>query len=53
MWNWAVANISLLAVGASSPEILLALVETLLTLGQVISYFGRVFGCRVGCWNST
>lgn len=40
VWNWAVANITLLAVGSSSPEILLSLIETLLTLNQPAGEIG-------------
>lgn len=46
VWNWAVANITLLALGSSSPEILLALIETLLTLGQPAGEIGP--SCIVG-----
>ena len=34
VWNWVVANISLLAVGSSSPEILLVTVEAIVSLGK-------------------
>lgn len=46
VWNWAVANITLLAVGTSSPEILLALVETLRDLGKEAGEIGP--SCIVG-----
>jgi Ca2+/Na+ antiporter len=46
VWNWAVANITLLAVGSSSPEILLSLIETLLTLGRPAGEIGA--SCIVG-----
>ena len=46
VWNWAVANITLLAVGSSSPEILLAIVECLLTLGQPAGELGP--SCIIG-----
>mmetsp|Transcript_8922 Transcript_8922/g.24087 ORF Transcript_8922/g.24087 Transcript_8922/m.24087 type:complete len:863 (+) Transcript_8922:104-2692(+) len=34
VWNWVVANISLMAFGTSAPEILLSIVETLTQLGS-------------------
>eukprot|EP00798_Chlamydomonas_sp_ICE-L_P026843 gene26843-4446_t len=34
VWNWVVANITLMAVGSSSPEILLAIIETIMALGK-------------------
>jgi len=40
VWNWVVANITLLAVGSSSPEILLSLIDTLLTLDQPAGQIG-------------
>ncbi|KAG1678958.1 hypothetical protein FOA52_013021 [Chlamydomonas sp. UWO 241] len=40
VWNWAVANITLLAVGGSSPEILLSIVDTILTLGKTSGTIG-------------
>jgi len=40
VWNWAVANITLLAVGSSSPEILLSLVDTIITLNQPAGQIG-------------
>lgn len=40
VWNWAVANISLLAVGTSSPEILLSIIEALLTLDKAPGAIG-------------
>ncbi|KAG1658789.1 hypothetical protein FOA52_011731 [Chlamydomonas sp. UWO 241] len=46
VWNWAVANITLLAVGTSSPEILLSLIDTVLTLGQTNGKIGAA--CIVG-----
>lgn len=46
VWNWAVANITLLAIGTSSPEILLAIVECLLTLGQPTGELGP--SCIIG-----
>ncbi|KAG1661500.1 hypothetical protein FOA52_010215 [Chlamydomonas sp. UWO 241] len=46
VWNWAVANITLLAVGTSSPEILLSLIDTVLTLGQKSGTIGAA--CIVG-----
>lgn len=33
LWNPTVANLTLMALGSSAPEIMLAVVETLLTLG--------------------
>lgn len=46
VWNWVVANVSIMAVGASGPEIMLALVETILTLGQKPGELGPA--CIVG-----
>ena len=46
VWNWAVANITLSAIGSSSPEILLAIVECLLTLGQPAGELGP--SCIIG-----
>eukprot|EP00798_Chlamydomonas_sp_ICE-L_P002409 gene2409-8720_t len=34
VWNWVVANISLMALGTSSPEIMLAIIETIMALGK-------------------
>jgi Ca2+/Na+ antiporter len=34
VWNAAVANLSLMALGSSAPEILLAVIETVSTLGE-------------------
>uniref|UniRef100_A0A6U2FWI8 Calx-beta domain-containing protein n=1 Tax=Chlamydomonas euryale TaxID=1486919 RepID=A0A6U2FWI8_9CHLO len=40
VWNWAVANITVMAVGTSSPEILLSLIDTLLTLNKPAGQLG-------------
>ncbi|PNH02971.1 Sodium/calcium exchanger 3 [Tetrabaena socialis] len=40
VWNWVVANISLMALGTSSPEIMLAVVEALLTLDKPAGELG-------------
>ncbi|PNW76872.1 hypothetical protein CHLRE_11g479600v5 [Chlamydomonas reinhardtii] len=40
VWNWVVANITLMALGTSSPEIMLSLVEALLTLGKPAGELG-------------
>jgi Ca2+/Na+ antiporter len=34
VWNWAVANITLLATGTSAPEIFLSLIEAMVNLGE-------------------
>lgn len=46
VWNWVVANISLMALGTSAPEIMLSLVEALLTLDQPAGELGPA--CIVG-----
>uniref|UniRef100_A0A7S0WQC5 Calx-beta domain-containing protein n=1 Tax=Chlamydomonas leiostraca TaxID=1034604 RepID=A0A7S0WQC5_9CHLO len=46
VWNWVVANISLMALGTSAPEILLATVETVMSLGSVPGELGP--SCIVG-----
>lgn len=51
VWNWVVANISLLAVGSSSPEILLALVEACITLGQPAGQIGPACIIGSGAYN--
>ncbi len=51
VWNWAVSNISLMAVGSSSPEILLALVECFLTLGQPAENLGAATIIGSGSFN--
>lgn len=40
VWNWVVANVSLMAVGSSAPEILLAVVESILRLGRPAGELG-------------
>ncbi|KAG2433581.1 hypothetical protein HYH02_012513 [Chlamydomonas schloesseri] len=40
VWNWVVANITLMALGTSSPEIMLSLVEALLSLGKPAGELG-------------
>jgi len=40
VWNATVANITLMALGSSAPEILLAIVETVLSLGDVPGELG-------------
>ncbi|KAG2493903.1 hypothetical protein HYH03_007840 [Edaphochlamys debaryana] len=40
VWNWVVANISLMALGTSAPEIMLALVEAVLGLGKPAGEMG-------------
>ncbi|WIA36038.1 hypothetical protein OEZ86_007397 [Tetradesmus obliquus] len=40
VWNWVVANVSLMAVGSSAPEILLAVVESVLRLGKPAGELG-------------
>jgi solute carrier family 8 (sodium/calcium exchanger) len=40
VWNWVVANVSLMAVGSSAPEILLAVVESVLRLGKTAGELG-------------
>jgi solute carrier family 8 (sodium/calcium exchanger) len=34
VWNWVVANITLMACGSSAPEILLAVVEAVIRLNE-------------------
>ncbi|GFH29452.1 uncharacterized protein HaLaN_28107 [Haematococcus lacustris] len=46
VWNWVVANITLMALGTSAPEIMLATVEAVLTLGQKPGELGP--SCIVG-----
>lgn len=46
VWNWVVANITLLAVGSSSPEILLSIVEACITLGETPGEIGPA--CIIG-----
>eukprot|EP00798_Chlamydomonas_sp_ICE-L_P000611 gene611-2040_t len=40
VWNWVVANISLMALGTSSPEIMLAVIETIMALGKPTEELG-------------
>eukprot|EP00494_Astrolonche_serrata_P027234 UN27497 len=40
VWNATVANLSLLALGSSAPEILLAVIETVTTLGEEAGELG-------------
>eukprot|EP00798_Chlamydomonas_sp_ICE-L_P012749 gene12749-15998_t len=40
VWNWVVSNITLMALGSSSPEILLAVVETLISLNRTTEELG-------------
>jgi Ca2+/Na+ antiporter len=40
VWNWVVANISLMALGSSIPEIMLSLIEAILTLGKPAGELG-------------
>jgi solute carrier family 8 (sodium/calcium exchanger) len=51
VWNWAVANITLLAFGSSSPEILLSLVDTLLTLNEPAGEIGPSTIIGSGAYN--
>jgi len=46
IWNGTVANLSLMALGCSAPEILLALIETIMTLGKPAGELGS--GAIVG-----
>lgn len=46
IWNWVVANITLMALGTSAPELMLALIEALLTLGKPAGELGP--SCIVG-----
>lgn len=40
VWNWVVANITLMAVGSSAPEILLAVVEAIIQLNGPAGQLG-------------
>lgn len=40
VWNPTVANLTLMALGSSAPEIMLAIVETMLTLGKPAGELG-------------
>jgi len=40
IWNATVANLTLMALGSSAPEILLSVIETVTTLGQVPGELG-------------
>lgn len=40
VWNPTIANLSLMALGSSAPEILLSVIETLLTLGKLPGELG-------------
>lgn len=40
VWNATVANLTLMALGSSAPEIMLAILETCTTLGQVPGELG-------------
>lgn len=44
VWNPTVANLTLMALGSSAPEIMLAVVETMITLGVDLSS-SSVSGC--------
>lgn len=46
VWNWVVANISLMALGTSAPEIMLSLIEAILTLNKPAGELGP--SCIVG-----
>ncbi len=51
VWNWVVANITLLALGTSSPEILLAIVEACMTLGLPAGEIGPACIIGSGAYN--
>mmetsp|Transcript_31517 Transcript_31517/g.93958 ORF Transcript_31517/g.93958 Transcript_31517/m.93958 type:complete len:805 (-) Transcript_31517:1328-3742(-) len=51
VWNWAVANITLLAVGSSSPEILLSIIEAVLTLDEPAGEIGPSTIIGSGAYN--
>jgi uncharacterized membrane protein len=40
IWNASVANLTLMALGSSAPEILIAIIETVLTLGDTPGEIG-------------
>ena len=40
VWNPTIANLTLMALGSSAPEIMLSVIETLSTLGQVPGELG-------------
>lgn len=46
VWNWVVANISLMALGSAAAEVMLALIEALITLNKPAGELGP--SCIVG-----
>lgn len=52
VWNPTVANLTLMALGSSAPEIMLAILETLLTLGKPAGELGpsTIVGAQLCCW---
>ncbi|GFR52684.1 hypothetical protein Agub_g15310 [Astrephomene gubernaculifera] len=51
VWNWVVANITLMALGASSPEIMLATVEAMLALDKPAGELGPACIAGAACYN--